>query len=60
MTLAAPQVVDGGAENDLELAEINYLCIAASIDETSKSARQNTFNYCLDHLKELFKSGQYS
>ena len=54
MTMAVPQV------NDLELAEINYLCIVASIDEQSKSARQNTFNYCLDHLNGLFEAGQYS
>ena len=58
MTLAAPQV--DGATNDLELAEVNYLCIVASIDETSKSARQNTFNYCLEHLKELFEAGEYA
>ena len=58
MTLAAPRVDED--TNDLELAEINYLCIVASIDEPSKSARQNTFNYCLEHLKDLFADGQYS
>lgn len=57
-TLAVPQVSD--STNDLELAEVNYLCIVAAVDETSKSARQNTFNYCLEHLNELFEAGQYS
>jgi len=54
-TLAVPQVSD--STNDLELAEVNYLCIVAAVDETSKSARQNTFNYCLEHLNELFEAG---
>ena len=57
-TMAVPQVAD--STNDLELAEVNYLCIVASIDEQSKTARQNTFNYCLEHLTELFEAGQYS
>ena len=60
VTMAVPQVSDSTDANDLELAEVNYLCIVASIDEQSKSARQNTFNYCLEHLNELFEGGQYS
>ena len=58
INLADYMTSDGGL-NDLMLAEVNYLCIVASIEETSKTARQNTFNYCLDHLKELFEQEEY-
>ena len=43
----------------MQLAEINYLCITASIDETPQQARQNMFNHCLDHLLMLFKQKDY-
>ena len=45
--------------DDLELAEINYLCIVASFVETTKKARLNMFSHCLDHLLPLFDSGEY-
>ena len=45
--------------DDLELSEINYLCIRASVDEVSTAARQNTFNYCLLHLEQLFQENSY-
>ena len=46
--------------DDLQLAEINYLCITASIDETPQTARQNMFNHCLDHLMMLFKQEEFT
>ena len=45
--------------DDLKLAEINYLCIQESMQEVNLAARQNMFNYCIDHLKVLFEAGKF-
>ena len=45
--------------DDLQLAEVNYLCIKAALRESRQADRQNTLNYCLDHLKNLFEGGEY-
>ena len=58
-SLPPAQPVDEEELNDLELAEINYLCIEASLQESTQSARQNTFEYCMDHLKDLFEQEEY-
>ena len=43
--------------DDLQLAEINYLCIKASITGKTEEARLNTMEHCSDHLIDLFEAG---
>lgn len=42
------------------LAEVNYLCIVDSMNESDLLARQNLFGYCTEYLKELFEKEEYS
>ena len=49
-----------GTLDDLQLAEVNYICIKASIDQGDAAARQNMFTHCLDHIEALFKKGSYA
>lgn len=45
--------------DDLQLAEVNYICMVEAIDEKTSDARSSVFAHCLDHTSSLFQQGEY-
>ena len=46
--------------HDLQLAELNFLCIEESISEPNLAAKQHMFSHCVDHLFTLYQQGKYA
>ena len=46
--------------HDLQLAELNFLCIDESVGEEGQSAKKHMFDHCIDHLTTLYHQGKYA